>query len=62
MVQYSPVSIVHYQLLAGHVGGLDRTRRPCVKLYCACESCCRINVNVNVTRGYLPFGGALTLC
>jgi hypothetical protein len=57
---YSTVSTVQYQLRAGQVGGLHRTRRPCVKLYCACESCCR--VDINVARGYLPSGGALTLC
>jgi hypothetical protein len=53
---YSTVRTVHYQLLAGHVGGLNRTRIPYVKLYCACVSFCR--VDVNVARVLLSAGGA----
>jgi hypothetical protein len=43
---YSTVCTVQYQSLAGHLGGLDRTRRPYVQMYCRCESCFRVDVNV----------------
>jgi hypothetical protein len=37
---------LQYQLLTGHLGGLDRTRRPYVQMYCTYESCFRVDVNV----------------
>jgi hypothetical protein len=43
---YSTVRTVQYQLLAGHLGGLDCTRRPYVQMYCTCESYFRVDVNV----------------
>jgi hypothetical protein len=43
---YRTVCTVQYQLLAGHLGGLDRTRRPYVQMYCTYESCFRVDANV----------------
>jgi hypothetical protein len=43
---YSTACTVQYQSLAGHLGGLDRTRRPYVQMYCTYESCFRVDVNV----------------